>query len=293
MIILSVAGRTAFGQPARRRRKTQQPDVFLHLPSSIFHPRLLKNMPDDRRHRGPHPEDADLFSPRWHDALRAATADLSWLLTRDYATPSALKIVGDRYNLSARQRTAVMRCACPDQALASRRSRELTLAQAANRPLLIDGYNVLTTIEAAMAGGVLIVGRDRCWRDMASMHGTWRRVEETTPAIRHVGHLLATAAVPAATWYLDSPVSNSGRLKAAIEEVARHEGWNWQVQLTLDPDKILAAATDQLVATADSVILDRCGPWLSLAKAATQSLLNLWLVDFAPAPNVTSTDAHA
>src|SRR4051812_41374582 len=99
-------------------------------------------MSDDRRHRGAHPEDAELFGPAWHDRLRAATVDLSWLLSREYATPSALKVVGDRYGLSARQRTAVVRSACSDAALASRRGREIPLAALAGRRLLIDGYNV-------------------------------------------------------------------------------------------------------------------------------------------------------
>ena len=70
-------------------------------------------MPDHRTHRGPHPEDAGLFAPAAGPGLRAATADLSWLLSRGYASPSAMKIVGDRYALDARQRMAVMRCSSP------------------------------------------------------------------------------------------------------------------------------------------------------------------------------------
>jgi hypothetical protein len=239
-------------------------------------------MPDDRRHRGAHPEDAELFASAWHDRLRAATADLAWLLSRQYATPSALKVVGDRYNLSARQRTAVMRSACPDAARAARRAREIPLAAVANRRLLIDAYNVLTTIEAAMAGGVLIVGRDGCWRDMASMHGTWRRVEETQPAIVHAGETLAAAGVSEALWYLDSPVSNSGRLKQTIEEVAQERGWPWRVELVLDPDKLLASAHDDVVASADSVVLDRCGAWVGLARDVVAGLGAMtWIVQMA------------
>src|SRR5258706_752636 len=131
-------------------------------------------MPDQRRHRGAHPEDRELFAPKWHVALRAAVADFSWLLSRDYAGTSALKVVGDRYGLSARQRTAVMRSSCSDSARASRLERESPLAKVAGRPLWIDGYNVLTSVEAALAGGGIIVGRAGCWRRMASMHSTRR-----------------------------------------------------------------------------------------------------------------------
>ena len=48
--------------------------------------------------------------------------------------------------------------------------------------LLIDGYNVLTTVESALAHGLLLIGRDGCMRDLASMHGSWRKVDETAIA---------------------------------------------------------------------------------------------------------------
>ena len=69
-------------------------------------------MPDRRTHRGPHPEDAELFATAAIPALRAAAADLTWLLDRGYAVSSSLKLVGDRHYLAVRQRVAVARCVC-------------------------------------------------------------------------------------------------------------------------------------------------------------------------------------
>ena len=59
-------------------------------------------MPDRRKHRGPHPEDARLFDLNAQPLLRAAAADFCWLLSRDYPHDSTLKLVGDRYALVAR-----------------------------------------------------------------------------------------------------------------------------------------------------------------------------------------------
>ena len=244
-------------------------------------PPRLAPMPDQRRHRGPHPEDAELFAPAWAGALREAVGDLSWLLTRGYASVSALKVVGDRYGLSARQRVAVMRSACPDRARADRRGRALSRDDVRGRRLLIDGYNVLTTVEAAMAGGVVIVGRDGAWRDMASMHGTWRRVEETPTAVARIGGVIASAGPGEVVWYLDSPVSNSGRLKAIIGEIAASHGWGWRVELVTDPDKVLSDARRDVVATSDSVVLDRCGGWLGLAREVTLGMEGVWILDLS------------
>jgi hypothetical protein len=110
-------------------------------------------LPDKRSHRGAGPEDARLFAPDQVVHLRSAVADFSWLLTRGYAAPSALKVVGDRYALTERQRAAVRRCACDDAALAARAARRVPSEAVAGATLLIDAYNVLTTIETALGGG--------------------------------------------------------------------------------------------------------------------------------------------
>ena len=135
-------------------------------------------MPDKRTHRGPHPEDAESVAPPVWPTLRKAVADLSWLLSSGYADKSALKLVGDRYSLTQRQRMAVRRCACSDFALTRRRRHEVPRSDVADETLLLDGYNVLTTIEAGLAGGMIIAGRDGCYRDLASMHGTFRNHDE-------------------------------------------------------------------------------------------------------------------
>jgi hypothetical protein len=221
---------------------------------------------------------------RW-PALRLATADLSWLLTSGYATPSALKLVGDRHNLTERQRIAVMRCACSDEAVHSRLARHLNPEQVQGRSIAIDGYNLLTTIETALAGGVVLVARDSCWRDMASMHGTYRKVDETQPALESVGQSLAALRTGPVAWYLDRPVSNSGRLATVIRQLAAQNDWNWQVNIVNNPDTVLIDSKEPIVITADSVVLDRCATWFNLARMVLQTRVpDAWTVDLTALP---------
>jgi hypothetical protein len=222
-------------------------------------------VPDRRKHRGPHPEDARLFAPEMLPMLREATADLCWLMSRGYADKSALKLVGDRYDLVARQRTAVGRCSCGDDRAARRRQHRVGPEGLAGQPLWLDGYNVLTTVESALADGVVLQARDATYRDMASMHGSYRKVAETLPALKLLGWMTVALEVDQCVWYLDRPVSNSGRLKQIMENVGAAEGWPWRVELVHNPD-VLLAETSQIVATADSAILDRCTAWFNLAR---------------------------
>ena len=221
-------------------------------------------MPDKRTHRGPHPADEKLFAAGAISNLRMAIVDFSLLLTKGYAEKSALKLVGDRFSLTERQRLAIMRSACSDEQLASRNQSRVALGNLAGQSIAIDGYNVLITVEAAMSCGVIFKGRDGCFRDLASIHGTYRKVTETIPAVRLIGDFLVEVGAGKALWLLDSPVSNSGRLKTLIVKLARKNNWNWEIELLLSPDAELKK-TDLIVASSDSVVLDGCRSWVNLA----------------------------
>jgi len=221
-------------------------------------------MPDKRTHRGPHPADEKIFAPDAVPIIRSALADFSLLLTKGYAQKSALKLVGDRFSLTERQRLAVMRSACSDQQLASRYERRVELKDLAGQFIAIDGYNVLITIEAAMSGGMIFKGRDGCFRDLASVHGTYRKVTETIPALQLIGAFLEKTGVGRILWLLDSPVSNSGRLKTLMGELAQKNNWNWEIELCLNPDAELKK-TEAVIASSDSVVLDVCAIWANLA----------------------------
>jgi len=220
-------------------------------------------MPDKRTHRGAHPEDAQIFADRHVGNLRSAVADYSLLLSKGYAPKSSLKLVGDRFSLTDRQRLAVMRCGCSDNQLQIRRANEVNVSELEAKPIIVDGYNVLITTEAALSGAPIFRSRDDCFRDLAGIHGSYRKVTETIPAIELIAKCLCGLRIESALWLFDSPVSNSGRLKTIIGSLAEENGWPWEVELLPNPDKKLIE-TDIIAATSDSDVLDKCGKWTNL-----------------------------
>lgn len=219
-------------------------------------------------HRGPAAKDERLFAASQLPALHAAATDLCWLLDRDYAPRSALELVGNRHSLVTRQRMALSRYACSDAGARHRQSRCLApndFESLRGRELWIDGYNVLTLIESALAGGVILLCRDGCCRDIAGIHRRYRRVDETIPALQLVGETVTAWGLSGCRWYLDKPVSNSGRLKGIILETAKANGWNMEVEVVFSPDHVLAH-TDNFIATSDGIVLDRCQRWVNLAR---------------------------
>jgi hypothetical protein len=244
-------------------------------------------MPDRRKHRGKHPEDDRLFAESCCTDLRAAVADHSWLLTRGYAPDASLKLVGDRFDLTARQRLAIMRSSCSDSALDRRSANRIPLSTCTGRPSGVDGYNLLITVESALSGGLVVVGRDGCYRDLASIHGTYRKVDETRPAVELIVNGLRLADVGRVDWFLDRPVSNSGRLKTLIAKVVEECGLSanangdWNIELVDSPDKTLIAYPG-VVASADSALLDArpAGRWVNLAGELIDAYTpQAWVVD--------------
>ncbi len=217
-------------------------------------------MPQRQRHRGRHPQDDALFAPSQIPTLRDAVSDLSLLRTRDYAERAALKLVGDHYQLTTRQRRAVLGASCPDASLRSRAKCFIVPDRLAGATLAVDGYNQLIITESVLSGAVLLRGRDGCLRDLASVHGSYRRVEETLTALRLLGNVFADLRVKHVNWFFDAPVSNSGRLRALLQAEARSHNWPWDVAVEANVDKTLANSAN-IVVTSDGWILDRAHRW--------------------------------
>jgi hypothetical protein len=156
-----------------------------------------------------------------------------------------------------------------------------TQAQLLGQELWIDGFNVLTAVETALGGGVILIGRDQCCRDVAGVYSHYHKVAETIPALRAVGDFAAKSGVQRCCWWLDSPVDNSIRLRAIILQIAAEARWDWRVELVTNPDHLLSE-TDQVVCSSDHVILDRCQRWFNLSREVIDAhvqqarLVKLW-----------------
>ena len=236
-------------------------------------------MSDTRKHRGAHPKDAALFAPDKIDLIRTAVHDLSWLLTHGYAETSSLKIVGDRYALDKRQRNAVRRSSCSNAHLEKCRTSEIHRIETGSI-LEIDGFNVLTTVEAALANAFIFIGRDGCVRDIASMHGSFRKVEETLPALNRIANVIGELGIEKTKWYFDKPVSNSGRISVLVKEIAGKMNFQWETELVFDPDKVLKASTNP-IATSDAIILDECKQHFNLTARVVDSITCERTIDFS------------
>ncbi|MFK8005872.1 MAG: DUF434 domain-containing protein [Saprospiraceae bacterium] len=232
------------------------------------------------RNRGKHPNDNKYFAKKWHPIFKEAIDDYSFLMSRGYAMNSTLQIVGSRYKLNKRQRMAIMRVGAAEQNIQLRKSKELQPSLLKNKTISIDGFNLLILLESALSGAFIFKGRDGTYRDISSVHGTYKRVQKTEIAIILIGNVLKKMEVSSVEWYLDAPISNSGRLKKILLEISQKYQFNWTVELVNNPDKILAE-NGKIIVSSDGWVIDHAINWFNLGgHLMNHEMENLNILEF-------------
>lgn len=227
--------------------------------------------------RGFDPDDSRWFSADAVALLRKAQEDVRWLLNRGYPMGSVTELVGGHYQLSARQRTALQRSTTTDRQCDGRQQKQLPLTHAKDDRILIDGFNLIILLEVALSGSLLILGMDGVLRDLAGLRGTYRLIHQTDRALSLIGQTLEKQAIPAAVFYLDANVSNSGRLRQRILEHALT--WSLPVTVELVPNADTCLINHERVVTGDSFVLDGCISWFNLAwQIVSDEIPDAWIV---------------
>lgn len=231
------------------------------------------------RHRGANPQDARCFGEEQLGKLRTAVRELSWLLSRGYAMGASCDLVGDHHQLTSRQRQAIARVACTEEQTIKRQEKRLPLTSLTGETLVVDGFNLLITIETALGGGVIFKGSDGCCRDLSAVYGSYKIVAETRSAIELIGKTLEEVSPEKVLWLFDRPVSNSGRVAGLVRDIAKERNWPFEAELTDQTDSLISKS-EQIVVSCDSAILEGAGKWCNLAcKTITQQIPDVWTVD--------------
>jgi len=231
--------------------------------------------------RGYVPSDEKEFGAEELQKLHKAGEELYYLANRGYQMKPASTFVGNHYMLSERQRLALVRSISPKESIENRRSKEIT-GSLEGATVNIDGFNTIITLEIAFSDSLLLKCMDGTIRDLAGLRGTYRLIDKTELAVMEIGKLLECKKVKKAVFYLDAPVSNSGRLKELILKYLGECSFEVQVEIIHNVDSILE--TMENVVTGDAIILDKCQSWYNMTGEIITGVKDDYpFVDFAVA----------
>lgn len=206
-------------------------------------------------------DDVDRFGAAGLTRLRAAAADAAWLVDHGYPPLRVVEWTGNRHELDVRQRLALQRSLCTAEQIADRQLHRVTAVAGAT--LHVDGFNLLVTLEVALAGGLVLRCRDGCLRDVAGVHGNYGRVAQTDIALAAVASVAKRLAIARLHWLLDAPIGHSGNLAQHLREAS----WPCpcEVEVVADADRALVGLA--VVASSDGRVLERADAWFDLAAA--------------------------
>jgi hypothetical protein len=227
--------------------------------------------------RGSDPQDRRWFSEDALQTLRAAHEEIRYLLDRGYSLDLTLEWIGGHRQLSARQRDALRRATASARQCASRGASRLSVEAVRDGRLLVDGLNLVITLETALSGSVLIRGDDDVLRDLAGLRGSYRPIGATDRALDLLGEAFGALGVTGVDFLLDAPVSNSGELKRRI--LAHAADWEIPVTATLVPDADPWLIRSERVVSGDSAVLDGARSWFGLAAwIVEKEMSDAWIV---------------
>lgn len=216
------------------------------------------------KNRGKRSEDEGLFgSLKAQTNLQQALEDMYFLLSKDYPIKSSLALVGNRYRLKARQILALQGMSCSKQDIQNRKNKELKDGDIDGKTIYLDGFNILILFESLLSGAYIFKGLDGCYRDISSVHGTYKRVNQTEAVLILVGQTLQKLKAEKIVWIFDTPISNSGRLKILCYEIAEAHNFKWDIYLENSPDKFLIENC-RLAASSDAWVINECTSWFNL-----------------------------
>lgn len=234
--------------------------------------------------RGFVPNDIKEFSGIQLEHLQEAAKDTQYLLERGYAVKNVTTFIGNRYMFSERQRLALARCVSPRTDIQKRQEKRIE-KEAKGMTVHIDGFNTVISLEVALAGSVLLQCSDGTIRDLAGLRGTYRIIDKTEQAVRLIFDRLQELEIREAVFYLDAPVSNSGRLKSLILQMAEAYTFAVSVQIINDVDRVLEKLPG--VISGDAIILNKCESWINLVSAIVAELPETWVVKLMDCPQIS------
>ena len=196
-------------------------------------------------------------------ALKEARTDLRYLLDRGYSKASALKLVGDKYQLNKIERSVLFRSVFSKKDVDVIKSKRADPSELRGDEIWIDGFNVLNTVEAILRGDYLILCDDHVLRDFSEIHSKYRLSEFTRKALEEIMKFMRKSEVRRVVILFESQISRSGEIAAMAREVMKAEKISGEAKTskTVDSDLIKSG---KIIASSDSAVLLKCRKFIDL-----------------------------
>jgi len=200
--------------------------------------------------------------------FKESVNDLKWFLDHRYPKKGSIELVGNRHRLNSEERKILYRGVFDSKSIAERSKKKIDIKDINIDYLIIDGYNVIITIESYICGKVVFRALDGYVRDISGIYGNYTFSDLTRRCIHLIISFIKSieenqSSKIYGTIYLDSPVSKSGELASYLRNKLSNEELLLKAEVVKSSDfkiKNRSVANNSscgCVSTSDTVIIDR------------------------------------
>lgn len=204
------------------------------------------------------------------EKLRLAAEEVAWLTGRGYPIDRVSDFVTNQHRLGDAERSALASGTCSEPQYRRRAARELEAEDVARRSLSIDTLEVLSAIEAALAGRPVL----------QTLDGTVRAFGSTTRSpSAHTDDALARLFVaakelrPSVLRFLVVSSDLDDRIAAKAKDAKA------KIEIVKVADVRAAMKKEKLVVSGDAQVLDQAGAWFNLVGRVLEGIPSAKIVE--------------
>jgi hypothetical protein len=151
------------------------------------------------------------------------------------------------------------------------------ITNVANKTILIDGYNVLISVEAICKKQYdsIIMCDDGVLRDLKAVFGKYKTSSSTITALNYIINILSLQNPEQIYFFYDSPVSKSGELANLTNSLIKTFEVNGVAQTNKNVDFELVKLSKEyggIIATSDGVVMDKVDKILDIPYWVLKSI---------------------
>ena len=195
------------------------------------------------------------------EKLLKPAQDIRSILRWSYTKFSTIRFVADHFQLSLEERHILTRVIMPPDKIVSRINKKVACTDIKDRNLLLDGYNVLLSVDSLLKKEPMWFCDDGYIRDTRYYFSKAKQAEDIEEALEAVLIFLSETGPKSVFFLLDAQISRSGELAGFIRHKLKEYGISGEAKTSKVVDYELKVEGGSLenniiLATSDGIIID-------------------------------------
>jgi len=203
--------------------------------------------------------------------VQKAAEDMKYLLDRGYNRNTSLNLTVNRYHLNMRERNYLRRYVFSEKEIQAHKSKLIPITEIRCEKVVVDGFNVLISVDAVLKKRNLVESMDCILRDTSMVFSNYRFDSDTKKTLDALVTLFLKYGPEGVFFVFDSQISRSGELSSYVREKMWEAGISGDASTAKSADKKIIEL-NHITASSDSHIIESVNQIVDLPRKIKQQV---------------------